>query len=139
MGNCLCNPSAQFNKKELVVATLNYCGIMQSPYEFYVEEYMDELKQISNTFEKIIAENYNIKNFNKRNQKDEKGQKSKFKWKGGKLDHWFRPDRYSPMFDSMVGYDIRQQKFLTKKEFEEKWDQQFDKHLGTTFKDVKKR
>ena len=131
MGNCSCNCSAQFNKKELVVATLNYCGIMQSPYEFYVEEYMDELNQISKKFEDI-AENYNIKDFDKRKQ-------GKFNWAGGKLDHWFRPDRYSPMFNFMVGYDLRQQKFLTKKEFEDKWDQQFDKHLGTTFKDVKKK
>ena len=131
MGNCLCNPSAQFNKKELVVATLNYCGIMQSPYEFYVNKFSNDLMAISNTFEKV-AQTYNIKDFDKRKQ-------GNFNWAGGKLDHWFRPDRYSPMFDSMVGYDLRQQKFLTKKEFEDKWDQQFDKHLGTTFKDVKKQ
>ena len=84
---------------------------------------------ISNTFEKV-AQTYNIKDFDKRKQ-------GKFNWAGGKLDHWFRPDRYSPMFDSMVGYDIRQQKFLTKKEFEDKWDQQFDKHRDTTYQNTK--
>ena len=104
---------------------------MQSPYEFYVNKFNNELLAISNTFERVAVK-YNIKDFDKRKQ-------GKFDWAGRKLDHWFRPDRYSPMFDKMVGYDIKQKKFLTKKEFEDKWDQQFDKHLNTTFKDVKKQ
>lgn len=31
----------------LTVATLNYCGIMNSPYEFYCDDYLTELKDIS--------------------------------------------------------------------------------------------
>jgi len=32
--------------KILTVATLNYCGIMNSPFEFYCDDYMDILKEI---------------------------------------------------------------------------------------------
>lgn len=31
----------------LTVATLNYCGIMNSPFEFYCDDYLTELKDIS--------------------------------------------------------------------------------------------
>lgn len=31
-------PEDLIHKRTLTVATLNYCGIMNSPYEFYCEE-----------------------------------------------------------------------------------------------------
>jgi hypothetical protein len=36
------------------VATLNYCGIMNSPFEFYCEDYLTELKDVSNEFIKLL-------------------------------------------------------------------------------------
>lgn len=33
------SPEDLLNKSTLTVATLNYCGIMNSPFEFYCEEF----------------------------------------------------------------------------------------------------
>ena len=121
------------NEKELIVATLNYCGIMHSPFEFYVDQFSSELRAISDRFEKI-ASTYNVPGFEERNPPEA----GKFKWGGGKLDHWFRPHRYSPMFDSKVGIDMKDRKFQNQAEFEKKWDEEFDKNLEEKFKDEKK-
>lgn len=45
-GNPL-EPSQIMPTSTLTVATLNYCGIMNSPFEFYCDDYMTELKEIS--------------------------------------------------------------------------------------------
>lgn len=37
-------PEALPSKRVITVATLNYCGVMNSPFEFYCEEYQNELK-----------------------------------------------------------------------------------------------
>lgn len=74
----------------LTVATLNYCGIMNSPFEFYCEDYLTELKDISTEFIALLPRYF--PNFNKTN----------FKWDMGKIDLKFR-NRYSPMFDLYAG------------------------------------
>lgn len=38
----------------LIVATLNYCGIMNSPFEFYCNDYEQELKDIGACFLSIL-------------------------------------------------------------------------------------
>lgn len=44
-----CNESKLITRidKPLQIATLNYCGIMNSPFEFYCHELEKELKEIS--------------------------------------------------------------------------------------------
>jgi len=61
-------PQDLLDKKTLTVATLNYCGIMNNPYEFYCEDIELELKEISNIFLGLIPKY--IPNF----------EKEKFKW-----------------------------------------------------------
>jgi hypothetical protein len=72
------------------VATLNYCGIMNSPFEFYCEDFKEELKEIGQLFVKLIP-NY----FPEFNEKT-------FKWDMGKIDLKYRT-RYSPMFTIEAG------------------------------------
>lgn len=47
MGN---SPNKGATSKIFTVATLNYCGIMNSPYEFYCADYKDELEVIGERF-----------------------------------------------------------------------------------------
>jgi hypothetical protein len=75
-------------KNGLIVATLNYCGIMNSPFEFYCAEYQNELQKISEIFTSLLPKY--IPNF----------VKEKFVWEMGKIDVKFRVGRYSPMFEA---------------------------------------
>lgn len=81
----------------LTVASLNYCGIMNSPFEFYCDDYYNELKDISNEFVAILPKYF------------PKFNKTSFKWEMGKIDLKFR-NRYSPMFDMQAG--IENNKFM---------------------------
>lgn len=105
-------PENLLDKKTLTVATLNYCGIMNSPYEFYCEEIELELKEISAIFLALLPKYF--PNFNK----------EKFKWEMGKVDVKIRIGRYSPMFKVDVG--IENGKFLSKADFDKKWDEIFE-------------
>lgn len=40
-------PSGLKTVSSLTVATLNYCGIMNSPFEFYCDDFYTELTEIS--------------------------------------------------------------------------------------------
>ena len=40
-------PSRHKTASSLTVATLNYCGIMNSPFEFYCDDFYTELSEIS--------------------------------------------------------------------------------------------
>lgn len=104
-------PEDILNKKTLTVATLNYCGIMNSPFEFYCEEYEPELKEISSIFLSLIPRY--VPTFNK----------EKFKWEMGKIDLKVRVGRYSPMFKVDIG--IENGKFVNRVDFERKWDEVF--------------
>ena len=73
-------------RDSISVATLNYCGIMYSPFEFYSEEYKNDLENISNIFVRLLP-NY-IPDFNPK----------EFKWTMGKLELKLKLGRYSPMF-----------------------------------------
>lgn len=52
---CIQNETGGIQAKEellhststITVANLNYCGIMNSPFEFYCDDYLTELKDIS--------------------------------------------------------------------------------------------
>ena len=79
-------------EKYISVGTLNYCDIMNNPYEFYCEEPIAraKLEKISEIFSRLMKSK--IPNF------DEKA----FKWKCASLDKDVR-DRYSPFFKPDVG------------------------------------
>lgn len=86
----------------LTVATLNYCGIMNSPFEFYCDDYLTELKDISKEFLELIPIYF------------PQFDKSNFAWNMGKVDQKIRT-RYSPMFYLMVG--IENNKFQSREAF----------------------
>jgi hypothetical protein len=89
-------------KNELIVATLNYCGIMNSPFEFYCDDYLEELKDISKEFVALLPTYFP--------QFDSKT----FKFEMGKIDLKLR-DRYSPMFILEAG--IENNKFISRQRF----------------------
>ena len=95
------------------MATLNYCDIMNNPFEFYCDDFKKELSEISVTFVKILSQY--IPNF------DDK----KFMWEMGKIDQKIRIGRYSPSFSLYVG--IENDGFLNREQFEKKWDETFEK------------
>lgn len=108
---------SKLTKPHLTVATLNYCGIAFSPFEFYFKDYEAEINKISHIFRKLIP--FYIEKF------DEKT----FKWDMGKIDKTFKKGRYSNMFDGEVGFFWKT--LLSKQEFEKKWDEEFKKNQGT--------
>ena len=90
---------------------------MYSPYEFYVDQYTQELNEICEIFDRIIGEE-KVPNCEFRGT-----EKEKFKWKSSGIDHYFRPNRYSPFFNNEVGIDTKNKKFLNRDEFYKKWDE----------------
>ena len=98
----------------LIIASLNYCGIMNSPFEFYCEDYLPMLKDISNEFLKVLPEYFPAFN------------KATFKWDMGKIDLKFR-NRYSPMFLLEAG--IEKNKFISEEVFGEKWEAVFNAEI----------
>jgi hypothetical protein len=64
---------------------------MNSPFEFFCEEFKKELSEISEIFLKLIPMYFH--DF----------AKDKFKWEMGKIDVKLRVGRYSPMFRVDVG------------------------------------
>jgi hypothetical protein len=83
--------STELTKKELFVGSLNYCSIMNSPFEFYCQDLGEELHEISNIFSTLIPQY--VPNFNQ----------NSFKWGMGKIDVKVRTERYSPLFKLGVG------------------------------------
>ena len=94
------------NASTITVANLNYCGIMNSPFEFYCQDFLTELKDISNQFLALLPRYF--PSFNK----------SGFKGEMGKIDLKFR-NRYSPMFDLKAG--IENNRFMSEETFGKKW------------------
>ena len=122
MGNQDSQPAPSLNK--LIVATLNYCGIMNCPYEFYINKLEHDLRKIGDIFTGYAVK-YKVPGFDP-NNKD-------FKWPGAKIDHYFRKDRYTSMFTRDVG--IENGVFLSEAEFKKKWDEVFDaKHPKKPYK-----
>ena len=95
--------------RTIKVATLNYCDIMNNPFEFYCDDFAKELTEISDTFQRILP--IYFPNFDK----------AKFKWDMGKIDQKIRVGRYSPCFALFVG--IKNDGFMNRQEFEHKWYQ----------------
>ena len=111
------NQKQKKNEKTITVATLNYCDIMNNLFEFYCQEYERELTCISDLFVQIIP-TY-IPDFNK----------DKLKWPLGKVDQKIRIGRYSPAFALYVG--VKNDGFMNKEEFEQKWEGQGGKGPAT--------
>jgi hypothetical protein len=88
----------------IIAATLNYCDIMNNPFEFYCQEYEKELAEISQIFLRIIPKY--VPEFGK----------GKFNWSMGKCDQKIRIGRYSPAFALYVG--IKNDGFMDKQQFE---------------------
>lgn len=72
--------------KELVVATVNYSGILYSPFEFYSEESYLEEEKMSKCFRKLLEESY--QNFDPKT----------FKWGLGKVDQKLQKERYAVIY-----------------------------------------
>lgn len=101
----------------LTVATLNYCGIMNSPFEFYTNHLTEQLAKLSEIFVELIP----------RYAPDYKPGE-KFAWRFGKIDVKFRTGRYSSMFELGVG--IEEGRFVSEARFEEKWEEVFEAGKG---------
>lgn len=110
-------PQTSHQKNTISVATLNYCGIAFSPFEFYFKDYEKDIAAISAIFRKLIPKY--VKNFNEKT----------FKWEMGKIDKTFKKGRYSHMFDGTVG--VFWKTLLNRNEFEEKWEKEFEKNKGS--------
>ena len=96
---------------KLRVGTLNYSGILTSPYEYYDEENERE-KQYSATFQEVVSKKY--PDFKDPNPK-------KFSWKGSGLGKIWK-DRYSPVSMLMCGVNEKQNTMQTEEEFKQEWE-----------------
>ena len=100
----------------LTVATLNYCGIMNSPFEFYCDDYLTQLKSIGQQFVELLPKYF------------PEFDKKTFKWNMGKIDLKYR-NRYSPMFIINAGIKA-DNTFMTQEEFEKIWSAKFEEDIG---------
>lgn len=75
---------------DVLVATLNYGGILNSPFEFY-SNHQDEEKIISQHFRDLIAHYY--PDFDPKT----------FSWKIGKIDQKIQKQRYTPIYSPTAG------------------------------------
>ena len=88
-----CAPHSVENSSILNIATLNYSGILLSPYEFYASEEENKvISRCSETFFKLAEEEF-----------PEFGDKAKFKWEMGKIDQIWQKERYSPIYSPTCG------------------------------------
>ena len=104
-------PGLQPNKY-LTIASLNYCGIMNSPFEFYCDDYLTELKDIGKEYLSLLPKYF--PDFDK----------DSWKWNMGKIDLKLR-NRYSTMFQIDAGIDADNH-IMSKEDFEAKWTEVFD-------------
>ena len=89
---------------------------MNSPFEFYCDDYRTELKEIGDIFIGLLP-----KYFPDFDQKT-------FKWNMGKIDLKYR-NRYSQMFIIKAGIK-EDNTFMTKEEFETVWNKQFEAEIA---------
>lgn len=70
--------------------TINYCGIYNSPFQFYISDYEPQLRTMGTKFEEYIQseEGFGDKNIAKLM---------------GKVEKQFKNNRYSPLFDRTAG------------------------------------
>ena len=78
------------SKKELALTSVNYSGILLSPFEFYSEDLMNEESSLSNCFKVLLADSI-------------KGDSKDFKWGLGKIDKDLQKERYSPLYRADAG------------------------------------
>lgn len=83
----------------VLVGTLNYGGILNSPFEFYSNE-QDEERKISDVFVQLLPHYY--PDFSK----------DTFAWKIGKIDQKIQKQRYTPIYSATVG--VEDGKFINK-------------------------
>ena len=88
-----CVPNHNDHRDVLKIATLNYSGILLSPYEFYASEEENKvISKCSETFFKLAEKEF-----------PEFAEKSKFKWEMGKIDTIWQKERYSPIYSPTCG------------------------------------
>lgn len=86
------------------VATLNFSGINNSPYEYH--DGSDTKKKLDEIFQRLLEqEQYFAKDFS---------------WNHGKVDMVFQKERYAPAYRAGVG--VVRGKLLTLAEFSVIWD-----------------
>ncbi len=97
------NQNQQFNQQQyfqqpptslpnqLKVLTLNYCGIMNNPFEFYSQSLWSELSKISFIFDKLAHEYFKL------------SERAPVEWNMGKVEQKVRLGRFAPCFHAGVG------------------------------------
>lgn len=120
MGCVASQPIAR--RQNLIVASLNYCGIMNSPFEFYIQDQHKGVDEINKIFKQLVTKRIPGFNFN---------DKKNNQWKGSNIDQKFRMKRYSPMFDIMVG--INRGKLMSRAQFLYRWDKVYQAQAHTDF------
>lgn len=80
------------SKKEMVVATINYSGILLSPLEFYSQDHEKIEKEVSQCFKKLLEE-------------DPSFDSKTYKWSLGKIDQKLQKERYTPIYRESAGIE----------------------------------
>lgn len=89
--------------KIIHVSSLNYCGILKSPFEFYSGSFHSDLKKLSQIFDKLKAKYVKIP------------ADKPFSWQFSKLDKKIKEKRYCPLYNLHAG--IVDNKFVSKRTF----------------------
>lgn len=113
MGNS-CRPSqlCSGNKNCFIAVTLNYGGVLKSPFEFYSEEEQEE-RQLSEIYCKLLP--LYIKGFDKEG----------FEWDVGQIDKRLQEKRYSVLYNESVGVDNGKNRLVSAKEFDQLWEDNY--------------
>jgi hypothetical protein len=95
------------------VATLNFSGINNSPFEYH--DGTEVKKKLDEVFHRLLLE-------------DKIYSGPDFLWKHGKVDMVFQKERYTPAYQVDAG--VVRGKFLTLSEFSLIWDYEYQRHLN---------
>ena len=101
------------SKKHLNIATVNFSGILLSPFEFFSEDNWEEEERLSICFKEILIEKAG----------KEKLVEGKFQWGLGKIDKDMQKQRYSPIYNPNAG--LENGKLIDEGTFKEFWLKHF--------------
>ena len=100
------------------MASLNYAGIANSPFEFYsgTGKQREELRALSAVFQELAKQEFNLKEID-----------SGFEWGIKNIDKIMQRERYCPIYRQDAG--IIHGRVLTRGRFEQKWTEEFNKNI----------
>jgi hypothetical protein len=89
-------------QKVISVISLNYSGILLSPFEFFSKEtpVMSEIETTLSDIYKTLLKEYHP-------EFSENKKENKFKWSLGKIDQKMQEERYSPLYNKGAGVDFK--------------------------------